>query len=228
MSFHATALAQSNVPMGADSRKSSHKAAEQKRRDSLKLCFEELRKILPPLAQTANEEDRRPGEGNVGGQRGGSVDPENPNKGVSKVALLRRSNEYVGILDDRIARRDRAIDALRFALSESRFRNGDDTGDEVEGFDFDQLDKGEKVAGTMAYYENLETEEDGDGDDGMEMDAKSKSVRKQAVRRRSNINNDGDFTPGARGKLGGARRSARRSTTAVTNEDDFEDMDVEV
>jgi hypothetical protein len=190
------------------------------------MCFVELRRILPPLAQTLNEEDRRPGEGNVGGQRGGSVDPENPNKGVSKVALLRRSNEYVGILDERIARRDQAIDALRAALIEARSRNGDDTGDEVEGFDFDQLDKGEKAAGTMAYYENFENGEVTE-DGGEDIEIKNKSVRKQVVKRRPN-NNDGDFTPGGRGPAGGARRSSRRSITAVMTEDDTEDMDLEV
>lgn len=85
----------------ADSRKSSHKVAEQRRRDSLKLCFEELRFILPPINPDEDEDfnggpgSRRPGENNVGGQRGKNytVDPTHPNKGISKVAMLRKSNE---------------------------------------------------------------------------------------------------------------------------------------
>lgn len=84
-----------------DSRKSSHKVAEQRRRDSLKLCFEELRFILPPINPDEDEDynggpgSRRPGENNVGGQRGKNytVDPHHPNKGISKVAMLRKSNE---------------------------------------------------------------------------------------------------------------------------------------
>lgn len=85
----------------ADTRKSSHKVAEQRRRDSLKLCFEELRFILPPINPDEDEDfnggpgSRRPGENNVGGQRGKNytVDPQHPNKGISKVAMLRKSNE---------------------------------------------------------------------------------------------------------------------------------------
>lgn len=226
-------LAGSYAPGGVDPRRTSHKAAEQKRRDSLKLCFEELRQILPPLAQAINEEDRRPGEGNVGGQRGGSVDPENPNKGVSKVALLRRSNEYVGILDDRIERRDRAIEALRFALMELRTRSGESGGDGVDGFDLDQLDKGEKMAGTMAYYENWETGDD--GEDGGELPLKVKAPRKPTTKKKANHsgnNGDGDFTPSGQGKANGARRSSRRPTTAAnamtSTEEDFDAMDVEV
>ena len=80
-----------------ENRKSSHKIAEQRRRDSLKLCFEELRFILPPINPDEDEDftGKRPGENNVGGQRGKAhnVDPKHPNKGISKVALLRKSNE---------------------------------------------------------------------------------------------------------------------------------------
>ena len=81
-----------------ETRKSSHKVAEQRRRDSLKLCFEELRFILPPINPEEDEDfngGKRPGENNVGGQRGRSqnVDPAHPNRGISKVALLRKSNE---------------------------------------------------------------------------------------------------------------------------------------
>jgi len=92
-------LSATTSAMPGETRKSSHKVAEQRRRDSLKLCFEELRFILPPINPDEDEDftgDRkRPGENNVGGQRGKShsVDPKHPNKGISKVALLRKSNE---------------------------------------------------------------------------------------------------------------------------------------
>ncbi|GAA5928790.1 uncharacterized protein JCM15063_003969 [Sporobolomyces koalae] len=158
-----------------ENRKSTHKLAEQKRRDSLKLCFDELRKLLPPILPSTDEADRRPGEGNVGGQRNGEVDPENPNKGVSKVALLRRSNEYLEILRERIERRDRAISALRQQNVELKQRQrelgntpderdeeGDDDEDEDEipglDLDLDNIDGGERRAGNLAFYEDLDFE----------------------------------------------------------------------
>ncbi|SCV71128.1 BQ2448_2716 [Microbotryum intermedium] len=143
--------------VGGELRRTSHKAAEQKRRDSLKQCFESLRRILPPIAMNATpDEEKRPGEGNVGGQRSGSVDPENPNRGVSKVALLRRSNEYVGMLHDRIDRRDGAIDALRRRVAELRERLGEEVeedDDYIDGFELDALDKDEKKAGNVFFCE---------------------------------------------------------------------------
>lgn len=153
----AAATSTGNGPVGADNRRTSHKAAEQKRRDSLKARFEELRILLPPIALTANEE-RRPGEGNVGGQRSGSIDPDNPNRGVSKVALLRRSNEYMGMLLERVERRDRAIGALRSRMREMREQLGmveDEEEEEFEGLDLDHLDRDEKEAGTMAFCASL-------------------------------------------------------------------------
>ena len=144
-----------------DSRRSSHKVAEQKRRDSLKLCFDELRKLLPPILPYTDERDRRPGDGNVGGQRHGEVDRENPNRGVSKVALLRRSNEYLGILRERIERRDTAISALRDQLLVLREQLGiaelGEEDEEVPGLDLDldHIDKEEKQAGNLAFCASL-------------------------------------------------------------------------
>lgn len=147
------------VPAGAtaETRRSSHKVAEQKRRDSLKLCFDELRRLLPPILPYTDEADRRPGDGNVGGQRHGEIDPENPNKGVSKVALLRRSNEYLDILRDRIDRRDRAISALRSHITQMRAQLGiEELGEDEEevpglDLDLDNIDKEEKQAGNLAF-----------------------------------------------------------------------------
>ena len=64
---------------GPGDRRSYHKVAEQRRRDSLKNCFEQTRTLLPYIPPEEDEEAvRRPGEGNVGGQR--AFDPELPNK----------------------------------------------------------------------------------------------------------------------------------------------------
>lgn len=139
---------------GADVRRTSHKAAEQKRRDSLKARFEDLRVLLPPIAMSADE--RRPGEGNVGGQRNGTLDPNNPNKGVSKVALLRRSNEYIGMLLERVERRDLAIKHMREKVRKMRSELGlpdEESEEEVPGLDLDNIDRDEREAGTMAFCE---------------------------------------------------------------------------
>lgn len=98
--------AEQSPVIAPENRKSSHKIAEQRRRDSLKLCFEELRFILPPINPDEDEDfaggggNKRPGENNVGGQRGKAhnVDPKHPNKGISKVALLRKSNECASFI----------------------------------------------------------------------------------------------------------------------------------
>lgn len=160
-----TPMSKNDKELLPDNRRSSHKVAEQKRRDSLKLCFDELRRILPPILPYTDEQDRRPGDGNVGGQRHGEIDPDNPNKGVSKVALLRRSNEYLGILRERIDRRDRAISSLRSQLSQLREQFGmEELGEDEEevpglDLDLDNLDKEEKQAGNLAFYEDLDFDE---------------------------------------------------------------------
>ena len=116
---------------------------------------------------STDDANRRPGEGNVGGQRNGEVDPENPNKGVSKVALLRRSNEYLEILKERIERRDQAIWALRKQNQMLKGRRSElgstpdendedgeeDEEDEIPGLDLDldNIDGGERRAGNLAF-----------------------------------------------------------------------------
>lgn len=120
---------------GLESRRTSHKAAEQKRRDSLKFCFDELRGLLPAitldedaphgslLGADGAEEDRdaehfEPSD--VG-------DPEmarSANKAISKVALLRHSNEYLIRLKKRLERRDQALLVCRKEIQELREKLG--------------------------------------------------------------------------------------------------------
>ncbi|QRV76065.1 helix loop helix DNA-binding domain protein [Ceratobasidium sp. AG-Ba] len=98
---------------GPDGRKTSHKAAEQKRRDSLKAGFDDLRLLLPPITLSACAEldpGAAPPRGPPRNVPGGE---DNPNRAVSKLALLRFSNEYIVKLGRRVDRRDQAIGDLR-------------------------------------------------------------------------------------------------------------------
>ncbi|CAO1627622.1 unnamed protein product [Sympodiomycopsis kandeliae] len=116
---------------GSDSRRTSHKAAEQKRRDSLKYCFDELRGMLPPI--TLDED--APGGSSLGPDgltedeeaegfdRRDVMDPEyskTANRAISKVALLRHSNEWVIRLRHRLARRDAALGTARNEIEQLR------------------------------------------------------------------------------------------------------------
>ncbi|KAF8761746.1 helix loop helix domain [Rhizoctonia solani] len=103
----------SNSSYGPDGRKTSHKAAEQKRRDSLKAGFDDLRLLLPPITLSACAEldpGAAPPRGPPRNVPGGE---DNPNRAVSKLALLRFSNEWIVKLGRRVERRDSAIEELK-------------------------------------------------------------------------------------------------------------------
>lgn len=126
---------------GVDQRRTSHKAAEQKRRDSLKHCFDELRSLLPGIALDDNipSGSALGPDGTPEDQLAEGFDPEllakakdeagdeqlrpdlvvlspdearEANRTIAKVLLLRHSNEYLVRLKNRIERRDKAIQAL--------------------------------------------------------------------------------------------------------------------
>ncbi|KAL7413800.1 hypothetical protein BDY24DRAFT_414929 [Mrakia frigida] len=109
-------------------RKTSHREAEQRRRDSLKAGFDELRVLLPPINVEAFDPDT--GEPIAGASmprlpaRSPLIPDDNPNRGVSKVALLRCSNKHIGLLNGRIERRDALIERLRREVVELRGRAG--------------------------------------------------------------------------------------------------------
>ena len=145
-------------------RKTSHKAAEQKRRDSLKTTFDDLRTLLPPIP-LPSEMDEFGSGGIIPGIPGawpprsasglpGSLPPrgppkagsEGPNKGVSKLQLLICGNEYIRVLKSRIERRDeeigrlrKGVSKLRTLLKETEGRNDTDVAmvDAEYGYDLD-------------------------------------------------------------------------------------------
>ncbi|OBZ67906.1 hypothetical protein A0H81_12376 [Grifola frondosa] len=109
-------------------RKSSHKAAEQKRRDSLKTSFDDLRILLPPIPLPSDDgypdEPILPGAMPPRGPPKGNI--EGPNRGVSKLQLLRCGNDYIKLLKDRVDRRDEEIGKLRNEVRRLRSVSGED------------------------------------------------------------------------------------------------------
>lgn len=120
---------------GLESRRTSHKAAEQKRRDSLKFCFDELRGLLPAitldedapngslLGPDGTEEDREAEHFELN-EVGDPDQARAANKAISKVALLRHSNEYLVRIKKRLERRDAALEVCRREVQELRERLG--------------------------------------------------------------------------------------------------------
>ncbi|KEP49423.1 HLH helix loop helix DNA-binding protein [Rhizoctonia solani 123E] len=121
---------------GSDGRKTSHKAAEQKRRDSLKAGFDDLRLLLPAITLSACAEldpGAAPPRGPPRNVPGGE---DNPNRAVSKLALLRFSNEWIVKLGRRVERRDNAIEELKKEVQMLREKLCSDA-DLTLGFDLD-------------------------------------------------------------------------------------------
>ncbi|KAG9093068.1 hypothetical protein FS749_015144 [Ceratobasidium sp. UAMH 11750] len=121
---------------GPDGRKTSHKAAEQKRRDSLKAGFDDLRLLLPPITLSACAEldpGAAPPRGPPRNVPGGE---DNPNRAVSKLALLRFSNEWIVKLGRRVDRRNETIEELRKEIKMLREKLGPDA-DLPEGCDLE-------------------------------------------------------------------------------------------
>ncbi|KAJ3920733.1 hypothetical protein F5877DRAFT_37402 [Lentinula edodes] len=120
-----------NSGISAGERKTSHKAAEQKRRDSLKTTFDDLRGLLPPIPLPTDGDSKSGGTAAVDDEIGfialakasllpGALPPrgppkvgEGPNKGVSKLQLLICGNEYIRVLKGRVERRDEEVERLR-------------------------------------------------------------------------------------------------------------------
>ncbi|WWC85219.1 uncharacterized protein L201_000078 [Kwoniella dendrophila CBS 6074] len=153
-------------PTEPENRKTSHKAAEQKRRDSLKAGFDELRLLLPPInVEALDPESGEPIPGSSAPRllpKSSLVPDDNPNRGVSKVALLRFGNEYIERLKERVDRRDDYIERLRDEVRKLRttLLGGDQDEDEgnIANIDDDDDDDGD---GDI----NEKAELNGDGDD---------------------------------------------------------------
>jgi hypothetical protein len=101
-------------------RKTSHKAAEQKRRDSLKTTFDDLRGLLPPLPLPSDVTDEPVLPGALPPRGPPKAGGEGPNKGVSKLQLLMCGNDFIRQLIGRVERRDEEIAKLRREVARLR------------------------------------------------------------------------------------------------------------
>jgi hypothetical protein len=161
------------VPKG----KGSHKLAEQKRRDSLKTSFDDLRILLPPIPLPSDDGYAPTGEPVLPGALPPRGPPkgagDGPNRGVSKLQLLRCGNEFIKTLKNRVERRDEEIERLRAEVMRLRLKtaaSGDSIlQEEDEGEELDlkkDLDAVEKTSGAGVFGTAMSVE-DGE-DDGME------------------------------------------------------------
>ena len=168
----AKAAAAAPVPPEGENRKTSHKAAEQKRRDSLKAGFDELRLLLPPInTEALDPESGEPIPGSSAPRllpKSSLVPDDNPNRGVSKVALLKFSNEYIVRLHEKVEKRDGYIDKLRSEVR--RLRLGSEAGgddEEVRGDEGQDLLDMDMLEGEEDDLDSTMGDEDGDhGRDG--------------------------------------------------------------
>jgi hypothetical protein len=116
---------------GMHGRKTSHKAAEQKRRDSLKTTFDDLRSLLPPIPLPSSD-DRFADDPLLPGALPPRGPPkaggEGPNKGVSKLQLLMCGNDFLRMLKARVDRRDEEIERLRREVKRLRLVCGGNVG----------------------------------------------------------------------------------------------------
>ena len=138
---------------GVAVKKTSHKAAEQKRRDSLKSGFDDLRILLPPITYDPDK------DGDGAERPAGSLPPrgpprnmpgvanEHPNRGVSKLALLRAANEHIVRLQRRVDRRDHLMEKMREELAALRLEVGVGTvREDPEGEMAARMEEDEKTA----------------------------------------------------------------------------------
>jgi hypothetical protein len=150
-------------------RKTSHKAAEQKRRDSLKTTFDDLRILLPPVPLPSDE--NFPDEPILPGALPPRGPPKSggdgPNKGASKLQLLRCGNEFIRQLKGRVERRDDEIEKLRREVRRLRLLVGPEAATAGEVVDLDRdIDASEVTTGCEPGRANSVNAEDEGEDDG--------------------------------------------------------------
>ncbi|CAG8541525.1 27323_t:CDS:2 [Dentiscutata erythropus] len=110
----------SDVHSSLESRRTTHKAAEQKRRDSLKRSFDELKKVIPINSTSSNTNINNNGcDGNNNSSISGKiVDNNGSMKNVSKLFLLKRAHDHIIELQQQTKEKDLIIRNLRNEIDE--------------------------------------------------------------------------------------------------------------
>jgi hypothetical protein len=121
-----------------------------------------LRLLLPPInAEALDPETGEPIPGSSAPRllpKSSLVPDSNPNKAVSKVALLKYSNEYIGRLHGKVERRDNYIELLKEAIRSCRNLAGfgpDEQLDELVDYAFEDEDEDEIPTGLAMEQEAL-------------------------------------------------------------------------
>lgn len=117
----------SSFQSGIENRRSAHKAAEQKRRDTLKQSFDALRKEIADAV--TDTEDGNTNNNNNKDDAGSSEDSkeqkEKAVKQMSKVTLIQHAYEYIVRLKNENRRKDDEMAKLREEIQSLKSRLGD-------------------------------------------------------------------------------------------------------
>lgn len=131
----------SSFMSGIDNRRSAHKAAEQKRRDTLKQSFDSLRKEIAD-ALIESEEGKTDNLEELKEQKEKEV------KQMSKVVLIKHSYEYIVRLKGENREKDKELEKLRQEVQSLRDRLGLQPGnnltDDKKEQEQEQEEKGEE------------------------------------------------------------------------------------
>ncbi|RIA86088.1 hypothetical protein C1645_829820 [Glomus cerebriforme] len=109
----------SDVHSSLESRRTTHKAAEQKRRDSLKQSFDELKKVIP-YQSTSSKSNGSDGNTNNNGKSNSNSNGKSDGtmKNVSKLFLLKRAHDYIVELEQKSKEKDVLIQKLNDELDD--------------------------------------------------------------------------------------------------------------
>ncbi|CAG8560695.1 323_t:CDS:2 [Acaulospora colombiana] len=142
----------SDVHSSLESRRTTHKAAEQKRRDSLKQSFDELKKVVPFQSISSGNGNNGSGnsssgsDGNNNCNSSGKNGDGNPSmKNVSKLFLLKRAHDYIVELHKQTREKDDIIQKLREELGELKQSKKRKVENDQQGEDRMELSKDDKT-----------------------------------------------------------------------------------